>query len=509
MLRHVRCHLPPAVTPLLLPATLRRLEAAHANDTLMERAGLAAAELALQLRQDDARPVLVVAGPGNNGGDAAVVARILGERGIAVTLAMVGDHSRRPADAETAFRKLEGTRAAVVEGVPAPDAAGLIVDGLFGIGLARGLTGPYAEAIAAINSAVDRRRIPVLALDCPSGLNAATGERTGPSVRASVTLTYIAAKPGLYTADGPDLCGEVMVDALGISATEIEALADGSLNDAAVLDEVLLPRAKNSHKGDFGSIGILGGAPGMTGAAILAGRSALKIGCGRVFIGLRDDRLAFDPCQPELMLRNPSGLAKAPLDALVCGPGLGTDRVADALLTDILQSPLPLVLDADALTLIGADGLAAARLRTRHPITVITPHPGEAARMLGVSVLELQRDRVGAARQLATEFNVWAALKGCGTVIASPRGPWWINESGNPLLASAGTGDVLAGLVGAFLAQKRAPEAALRAAVLLHGQAADALRARGLALGLVAGELIDEIRHLAAAHLQDRLPSAS
>ena len=248
----------------------------------------------------------------------------------------------------------------------------------------------------------------MLALDCPSGLNAASGEQTGPAVPASVTIAFIAAKPGLYTADGPDLCGEIQIDTLGIPSAEIEALADGRLNELDVLDAVLSPRPKNSHKGDFGSLGILGGAPGMTGAAILAGRAALKIGCGRVFVGLRDERIAFDPYQPELMLRNPSGLAKAPLEALVCGPGLGTDKIADALLIDILQSPLPLVLDADALTLIGADGLAAARLRTRHPFTVITPHPGEAARMLKVPVREIGRDRVAAACARFTNCEEYA-----------------------------------------------------------------------------------------------------
>ena len=190
---------------------------------------------------------------------------------------------------------------------------------------------------------------------------------------------------------------------------------------------------------------------------------------------------------------------------LYCLPAFAWSQ-ENALLTDILQSPLPLVLDADALTLIGADGLAAARLRTRHPLTVITPHPGEAARMLKVPVREIGRDRVGAASKLASEFNVWVALKGCGTVIASSSGAWWINTSGNPLLASAGTGDVLAGLVGAFLAQKLSPGNALRAAVYLHGAAADTLSAKGIGLGLAAGELIDEIRSIAAAHLAMRTP---
>lgn len=479
--------------PVLNEKALRVLESRHSHDGLMERAGAAAAELALQLRLDDARPVLVVAGPGNNGGDAAVVARRLLERGVAVHLWTVGAQSKRPADADAAFAALSNSSAICSEDAPREMSASLVIDGLFGIGLSRVLSGQYAAAVDEIQGVAARSRCPILALDCPSGLNAETGDKTGPAVRADATISFIACKPGLLTGNGVDLTGDLWLDSLGIADAEVEALAGGHWLGADCLSH-LHARHRNSHKGDFGTLGILGGAPGMTGAAILAGRAALKNGCGRVFVGLRDDGTLFDPVQPELMIRNPSGLAKAPLDALVCGPGLGTDTIADALLTDILQSPLPLVLDADALTLIGADGLATLRLKTRHAPTLVTPHPGEAARMLHRSVREVMRDRVDAALTIAREFNVWAALKGAGTVIASPTGSWWINRTGNPLLASAGTGDVLAGLVGAYLAQGKEPRQALQTAVYLHGLAADRLFERGLRIGLTASELIDEVR---------------
>jgi hydroxyethylthiazole kinase-like uncharacterized protein yjeF len=485
--------------PLLDIAALRRLERAHAADALMERAGSAAAEWALAIRADDARPVLVVAGPGNNGGDAAVVARLLARQGVALCFVAFGDPGGRSPDAAAAFAALAEAGIAIEAALPAGASFSLVVDGLFGVGLTRPLSGEMAAAVMAIQMLAGNG--PLLALDCPSGLDAGTGDCPGPAVRATHTLSFIAGKPGLLTGDGPDHVGQLAIDGLGIAETEIAALATGQSVASVVLDEALPRRRQNSHKGDFGSLGILGGAPGMVGAALLAGRAALKLGCGRVYVGLRDDRVAFDPGQPELMLRNPSGLAKAQLDALVCGPGLGTDNVADALLVDILQSPLPLVLDADALTLIAADGLACARLRTRHAATLMTPHPGEAARMLRQPVREIMRDRVAAACRLADEFNAWVALKGCGTVIAAPGGAWWINTSGNPLLASAGTGDVLAGFIGTFLAQRRSPQTALLAGVHLHGLAADSVAARGLHVGMTAGELAGEAALIASRRL--------
>lgn len=481
---------------LLRAPGLHSLEKEFSVFGLMERAGAATAERVLRLRRDNSLPVLLVAGPGNNGGDALVTARRLHRQGVALCIVLAADPERQPADAAAALAALRDAGVAVATEIPAGRFS-LVVDGLFGIGLSRPLTGRYAEGVRALQNAA--AACPLLALDCPSGLDADTGFAAGPSVRATHTLSFIAAKPGLYTGAGPDHAGSIEVDTLGIAERDIVRQASGwLLDDDDDLRAAFRPRAKNSHKGDFGSLGVLGGAPGMTGAALLCGRAALKLGCGRVYAGLPERSLAVDPQQAELMLRDPAALAGAPLTALVCGPGLGTGVRADALLTDIVGSPLPLVLDADALTLIATGGLAAQRLRTRHGTSVLTPHPGEAARLLGCTTRDIARDRVGAACRIAAEYNAWVALKGCGTVIADADGQWWINASGNPLLATAGTGDVLAGFVGALLAQGNNAGVALRAAVSLHGQAADAALADGIAIGLAAGELIDAARRIAS-----------
>jgi hydroxyethylthiazole kinase-like uncharacterized protein yjeF len=258
----------------------------------------------------------------------------------------------------------------------------------------------------------------------------------------------------------------------------------------------LAPRAANTHKGDYGSLGIIGGAPGMAGAALLAGRAALKLGTGRVYVGFLADAPAFDPLQPELMLRDAGEvIALDNLTALAVGPGLGRSQQAHDVLGDALRETLPLVLDADALNLIAAHDTLAHAVQTRSGPTLMTPHPAEAARLLHTDTTAVQNDRVAAALQLAGQYRSAVVLKGAGSICALPDGRWVINTTGNPGMASAGMGDVLTGMVGALLAQRVNSEMALLAAVHLHGAAADDQVKNGTGpAGLTAGEVTDRAR---------------
>ena len=457
--------------PLLRSGELRELERRHADTRppLMERAGRAAADQAQQLVKGSRAPVLVLAGPGNNGGDARVMARVLRQRDVAVVL--------------------------VGPGETVPDGKyGLIVDGLFGIGLTRPIAGPYSDLIVRINAFPG----PVLALDIPSGLDGDTGRVLGVAVRATHTLSFIGGKPGLYTLDGPDHCGEIHVVDLGLKL-------DGFPGAILSLDDFrdsLIPRSRNSHKGSYGSLAVIGGAAGMTGAALLAARAGLKLGAGRVFVGLLQE-LAVDPLRPELMLRSPED-ALAQATTAVVGPGLGASDAAVEILRRVVSADYSLLLDADALNLVGAHPVLAARVARRNQPTLITPHPAEAARLLASTTEAVQADRVGAALELAQRFNAHVALKGCGTVVAHPDGRWRINTTGNPGLASGGSGDVLSGMAGALLAQGRPAAAALSAAVHLHGMAADALAASGNGpIGIAAAELIPVARTLLNRRIAD------
>jgi hydroxyethylthiazole kinase-like uncharacterized protein yjeF len=461
---------------------------------LMERAGLAAAEKAREVCGGTGGPVLVLAGPGNNGGDAFVVARHLGKWYFKVTVVFAGDERKLSADAKAAlaaWRKAGGTTMA---SLPPQRQWSLVVDGLFGIGLERDVTGRYAEWIEAVNGF----GVPVLALDLPSGLDSDTGRVMGCAIRATHTVTFIALKPGLLTLDGPDHCGELHVSDLGLDVRALRP-PEGRVIGSGVLARALKPRRGNSHKGDYGSVGVIGGDHGMVGAALLAGRAALKLGAGRVYVGLlARDAPPVDPQQPELMLRSADEVLKlAHLSCLAVGPGLGQMPDAAYCLGWALESRLPLVLDADALNLIAADPRLAALLKSREAPSLLTPHPAEAARLLGATTKEIQADRVSAAVRLAAAFHCPVVLKGAGSVCAAPDGTWQINTSGNPGMASAGMGDVLTGIVAALLSQGVEPGLALPAAAWLHGAAADRAVANGAGpAGLTASETIDAARAL-------------
>lgn len=446
--------------PIYTTADIRRLEQAAGNLPLMERAGAAAAELAATIAAETSKDVLVLAGPGNNGGDARIAADLLKERFFRVTVAE--------------------------KEIPAQKPWALVVDGLFGIGLTRAIEGEYARLVEYAN----RQSCPVLAIDVPSGIQSDTGRVMGCAVRASHTITFIALKPGLLTLDGPDHAGGISVADLGL---DVNALLPPS---AWIADSSLFnvrPRPRNFHKGMAGSVAILGGAAGMTGAALLAGRAALKLGAGRVYVGLLEEKLTVDPLAPELMIRHPDDALGEDLDALVVGPGLGDGERAETLVGAALASDIPCVLDADALNLISENTALRKACAHRSADTLLTPHPAEAARLLGSTVATVQEDRVKAARLLAENLNAHTVLKGNGSVLAARDGHWFINTSGNPGMASAGMGDVLAGMLGALLAQRYSGETALVLGAHLHGAAADAL---GGLVGLTAGEIIDPARRI-------------
>jgi len=463
-------------TPLFLAPQLRRIERQAAAElpagTLMQRAGAAAAAW-IARRYPEARRIAVLCGPGNNGGDGYVSATVLRAAGRAVECVELAPPATD--DARTAaarWRSAHGiTHAAPLAGIEAD----LGIDAMFGIGLARPLSGPYLEAAAWLNHR------PTVALDVPSGLDADTGSWVGgvTGVRAAATITFLGAKPGLFTADGPDACGQVVIEPLGVPTPA----TDGALVEPDDFAAVCAPRRRNTHKGRFGNVVVIGGAAGMVGAALLAARAALRLGAGRVYVDALAATLDVDPTMPELMFRAAGSLDEARVTVLGCG--LGTSAQAAERLRSALARPDPCVLDADALNLIAADASLRQPLESRTGATVLTPHPLEAARLLGASAAQVQADRVAAARQLARSLHAIVVLKGAGSVVAT-QARWWLNPTGSPALATAGSGDVLAGMIGALLAQGFAPEPATLAAVWLHGRGADAF---GADLGLVASDI--------------------
>ena len=484
--------------PVCLSADIRALERSAAARPgaapLMQAAGLAAAEYARELLGEYGRKVLVLAGPGNNGGDAFEVATHLKRWFYRVELVFAGDEHVLSEDALAALKKWRDCGGNNYAAPPAALRPDLVVDGLFGIGLTRPLEGGYADLITGVN----HLPCPKLALDIASGINADTGAVMGTALRATHTITFIALKPGLLTLDGPDHCGEIRVTDLGIDVRSLQE-AKCATTAAELLRQALPTRPLNFHKGNAGSIGVLGGAHGMVGAAVLAGRAALKLGAGKIFLGLLSDHAPdLDYSQPELMLRTPRELLEAGAVAVFAvGPGMGTAKSAEQLLREVLDADVPLVLDADALNLIAANKTLQARLSKRSAASVLTPHPAEAARLLGCNTASIQADRVKAAIELAQRYQSVAVLKGNGTIIASPDGSWLINTSGNPGMASAGMGDVLTGMIASLLAQCANPRDATAAAVWLHGAAADALARTGKGpIGISASEVIDAARRL-------------
>ncbi|MCB1641894.1 MAG: NAD(P)H-hydrate dehydratase [Xanthomonadales bacterium] len=456
--------------------------------TLMCRAGEAAARWLLQ-RHPLAQRVLIYAGPGNNGGDGYVMARALRRAGRQVQVLVWPGDSGASADAR---RARADWLAAGGQCLPLDASAGpadVVVDALFGIGLTRALEGSAAAAVAAINAA----GCPVLALDVPSGLNADTGHPTGPVVQASATMTFIVDKCGLHTGAAADFCGEIVVAGLDLPAQ----LADGEPPAAERLDRDLLaralpPRRRTAHKGDFGHVLLIAGDDGYGGAARLAAEAAARGGAGLTSLLTRPANVQpVLSARPEIMVRAAAAPAEtdkpARPDVLVIGPGLGQRPWGRQWLDWALQQDHPLVLDADALNLL------AAEPRQLPSGSVITPHPGEAGRLLGCSTAEINADRYRAAAALAERWDCVAVLKGAGSLIAAAGHTKRVCPYGNPGMASGGSGDVLAGLIGALLAQGLPPFEAASVGVLAHALAGDAAAAEGQR-GMLASDLLAQLR---------------
>ncbi len=468
-------------SPLLTSSQLRSVEKRYAEDSLMQKAGSAAFRFVESLLLLTSKPaggsIVIVCGPGNNGGDGLTLACLLRQQGISPCVIAPSVDTFPPEAAQALAEFLH--HGGVLNTAPPNlvEAPVLIIDALFGVGLNRAPGTPFDELIRWINATHTRHRTPVVSLDVPSGLASDTGIAHTPTVRATATLSFIALKPGLLTLDGSDHCGELHLATLDVAPEDLAA-------DAFALDRrfikthlpaILHRRLRNVHKGTFGSLGILGGAPTMSGAPLLAGRAAARLGAGKVRVGFLGDAPSFDPGCPELMLHPAQTLLNVTHDAWIVGCGLGTHSPASEVLTATLSFDAPLLLDADALTLLGHHAEWAGRVAGRHAPTVLTPHPAEAARLLQCSTGDIQHDRPRAAREIARRYRAYTVLKGCGSVIADPDGSWCINTTGNPALAFGGSGDVLAGMIGALLAQDIEASHALRYAVCLHGTAADVL----------------------------------
>ena len=468
-------------------ARIRAMERAASTlaerPSLMELAGLAGAQL-LRAVHPHARQVDVLCGPGNNGGDGLVLARLLHAQGLRVTVHQWGAPSAQPDRAQALAGALDAGVALSHGTAPGAD-ADCVVDALLGIGLREAPRGAMAQAIEVLRAS----HAPILALDTPSGLDIDSGQDHG-AARARWTLSYIAAKPGLFTGAGRDLCGDLWLADLGaapsapgitrlVGATQLQEWARWS------------PRAAmphGGHKGRQGDAWILGGSPGMEGAARLAGRAALAAGAGRVYlVGCTGD-----PVQPELMQRSQIPVAQT----VVAGCGAGP--TIDQHLPDLLLNAAQLVLDADALNALASQHDWAADLQARRGRpTVLTPHPLEAARLLKCTTADVQANRLACAQTLADNAQCTVVLKGSGTIVAHPGRPPWLNTTGHSALATAGTGDVLAGWLGGLMAQApQAPTDELAAlAVAWHGAAAEGCPLAGGPL--VASQLI---ARMAALH---------
>jgi NAD(P)H-hydrate epimerase len=454
---------------------------------LMRRA--AAAGLAsLRRHWPQARRLAVWCGPGNNGGDGYLLGVLAKEAGLQVELiALSGQATGDALQARTAFEFAGGRVHLFDPAAPWPD-VDVYVDALYGSGLNRAPEAPVAALIERINAGGK----PVLALDVPSGLDAERGTCPGAAVRANVTVCFIAAKRGLYTGVASDYVGELELDTLQLPTSLWQAQpADGELLQATSLP----PRPRVAHKGDHGHLLVVGGDHGMGGAIRLCGEAALRAGAGLVSVATRDVHVvALNAGCPELMARGVDGpQAIAPLieraDVLAVGPGLGQGAWGHALWLTALDSDRPLVLDADGLNLL------AREPRRFDRAAVLTPHPGEAARLLGVDITTVQADRFASVRELARRHGAVVVLKGAGSLIAHPDGRMAACPWGNPGMAVAGMGDVLTGVIAGLLAQGATAWEAACLGVGLHARAGDAAAEAG-ERGLLASDLLGPLHRL-------------
>ncbi len=461
---------------------------------LMQRAGKAAWQL-LTVQWPGAQRVLVLCGAGNNAGDGYVVATLALMAKRRVTVLTLGEATKLPAAAaemRSAFLKAGGGERAFDGKLPEAD---VVVDALLGTGLDRRLAGSWLAAVQLVNAS----RLPVLSLDIPSGLDADTGAEQGTAVRAAVTVTFIGLKSGLFTGAGPECVGQLRFEDLGLPASMYAGLLPRArrLRSAAMREHLLPRRPRNAHKNDFGHVLIVGGDHGMGGAARLAAEAALRCGAGLVSVATRREHVQpLLAALPEAMthaVESPGDLATllAKASVVVIGPGLGQGEWGRAMLPLAINSPSPLVVDADALNL-----LARAPRKREH--WVLTPHPGEAGRLLETDTAAVQRDRYAAVEDLAGRYHAVAVLKGAGSLVAAPGELTSVCTAGNPGMAAPGMGDLLTGVIAALMAQQLPLPDAVRAGVYLHAAAGD-LAARQGERGMLARDLLEPLRQLVNA----------
>jgi NAD(P)H-hydrate epimerase len=457
---------------------------------LMGRAGAAAYRL-LRDRWPEARRLVVLCGGGNNGGDGYEVARLARADGLAVEVLALADPAGLVGDAGAMAEAYLNAGGEVRPFDRIPPRADLIVDALLGTGLDREVRGDWARAIES----ADAHLAPKFAIDIPSGLHADTGRVLGVAIRADATISFIGLKQGLFTGEGPSCCGEIRFSALSVPAVvwSREVLSARRI-DWSKQSELLAPRRHSAHKGDFGTVLVVGGAPGMAGAARLAGEAALRTGAGLVAVATHPQHAAILGIgRPELMCHGVADqaalkprLGRANVVAL--GPGLGQGDWGRALYRQVMASDLPLVVDADALNLLAAEPSQSTRW-------VLTPHPGEAGRLLGSTTSAVQADRFAAVRALQGRYGGVVVLKGAGTLVYGPsHRPPAVCSGGNPGMAGGGTGDALTGVIAALIAQGLGLEEAATAGVSLHAAAGDMAAAQGGERGLLASDLIAAIR---------------
>jgi NAD(P)H-hydrate epimerase len=459
--------------------------------TLMSRAG-AAAFAALQERWPQARRVVVVCGGGNNGGDGYVVARLAHQAGLDTQVLTLSEPTRLENDALTAFQDAQAAGVAI-QPFAAERLAGadVIVDAILGTGLEREVSGVWRDAIKAINS----QSAGILAIDIPSGLQADCGAIMGLAIHADLTITFIGLKQGLFTGQGPSCCGTVLFDDLQAPPDIYSRIHTATQRyTGADLPELLPRRPRSAHKGHHGHVLVVGGELGMAGAARMAAEAAARCGAGLISVATRQvHAVAQAAARPELMFRGVEDIAElgellARAGVVAVGPGLGRGDWGQAMLQFVLDSDLPLVMDADALNLLAENPVMRDNW-------VLTPHPGEAARLLQMTSAQVEADRFTAVSELALRFDGVCVLKGSGSLIAQHQEGIAVCNSGNPGMATGGMGDVLTGIIAGLLAQGLTPWQAARTGVYLHGCAGDRAAAGG-ERGLLAMDLLPFLREL-------------